>query len=95
LDVDFDVAQYMPRIKAIGRKYVFWENDFIDFSDTIKLSDEALAERPPLNGDAPKIQPVDMVFIGSETGHIELRYQSLLSSRPDNIVSLEHSLSQQ
>jgi hypothetical protein len=39
-------------------------------SDTIKLSDETST----INGDTHKVKHVDMVLIGSETGHLELRY---------------------
>lgn len=42
-------------------------------SDAIKLTDETLSESPALNGEPGKVQAVDMVFIGSETGQLELR----------------------
>jgi hypothetical protein len=72
--VDFDVTQFLPRVKAIGRKSV--SGNIVDNSDTIKLTDETLAERPATNGEARKVQAVDMVFIGSESGQLELRFLS-------------------
>lgn len=45
-----------------------------DCSDTIRLRDGTLAYSHTIDGDdAIKAEAVDMVFIGSETGHLELR----------------------
>lgn len=72
--MDFDVTQFLPRVKAIGRKSV--PGNFVDNSDAIKLTDETLTERPATNGEARKVQAVDMVFIGSESGQLELRFST-------------------
>ena len=47
-----------------------------DCSDTIRLRDGTLAYSHTIDGDdATKAEAVDMVFIGSETGHLELRFR--------------------
>ena len=74
LDVEFDVERYLPRVKAIGRKYLSQVIVSKTGSDTIKLNDDSLGERRTLGGNAGKTQAVDMVFVGSESGHLELRY---------------------
>ena len=43
-------------------------------SDATKLTDETLTGRFSLNGESGAVQAVDMVFIGSETGQLELRH---------------------
>lgn len=45
-------------------------------SDAIQLTEDTLAERSSLNGESAAVQAVDMVFIGSETGQLELRYHT-------------------
>ena len=67
------MAQYLPRVKAFGRKYSALGNG-LTRSDAIKLTDDTSAERSSLNGEFGAVQAVDMVFIGSETGQLELRY---------------------
>jgi hypothetical protein len=48
-------------------------------SDSTSLSDASLTEKTTLNGDAGKLQPVDMVFIGSQKGQLELRFSYALT----------------
>ena len=74
LDVEFKVEKYLPRVKAIGRKYLNWRMMF-NGSDIINLNDD-----PSGSGeDDGKRQAVDMVFVGSQSGHLELRYISHLT----------------
>jgi hypothetical protein len=59
-------------VKPIGRRYTALENGLTG-SDVIKLTDDISAERSSLNDESRPVQAVDIVFIGSETGRLELR----------------------
>jgi len=89
LDVEFEVERYLPRVKAVGRKFVKIRC-IVDFSDTMKLSHDLFGDGENGSGRAGKEQAVNMVFVGSESGHLELRHSSFISKL--TAVSLEPSL---
>jgi hypothetical protein len=77
--VEFDIAKYLPRIKASGKKYGI-SRLFLIASNGVKLDAETLMDESLGDGEAGKSQAVDLVFVGSESGQLELRHPPIFPS---------------